>query len=596
MSKFILKKKFLSSKMYLEKKEEYEKEHFKIGGAYAWYDGDKITNRSIAGTKEWFKNKTVIVNVGDDEGEMRKIEKSFYDIWSEDPNMREYDEVVFDCDVKNVKKNQFNLFGGFAVEKLKYSDNVNKKELELKLAIINEHIASLCNYNEEHIKLVKWYIAQMIKNPAEPPPICLIFISSEGVGKDLIFEFIDFLLGDKYTFNVDKIDSIAGRFNSMLGGKIFGVVNESNPVENKTREDNIKYLVTTKNFMLEGKYKDAVKTKNYTRFMFFTNRLNGFPLDEGARRPKIMNCSDKYTEKKIGPEANKKHFDELRIVMKEKDVQKRFYEELMEIDIENFNFKQTEKSELQQILEVSSRPPIVEFMAETIYGYKKLKYTIKKTTLLEKYTSFLLKRNMKYECNMKTFTVELQHKFKAEEFESGGYWKYRLFTDQVKDILLKEYKIDLAKKQTDKDDNDEDDDDDDDDEKEFKPNYFIKENDKAEYIRVEEHKKMLDNVKKELEKSNIFIEQLKEQIEEQKKKENVSIDEQLEHYKKIVRDLEKKRIFELNQISNKNQQKEWDQEDLKKTGKNIYIDKTTKKIYKVYKDHEDIEFDGNLFK
>ena len=52
----------------------------------------------------------------------------------------------------------------------------------------------------------------------------------------------------------------------------------------------------------------------------------------------------------------------------------------------------------------------------------------------------------------------------------------------------------------------------------------------------------------------------------------------------------------MNQISNKNQQKEWDQEDLKKTGKNIYIDKTTKKIYKVYKDHEDIEFDGNLFK
>lgn len=75
----------------------------------------------------------------------------------------------------------------------------------------------------------------------------------------------------------------------------------------------------------------------------------------------------------------------------------------------------------------------------------------------------------------------------------------------------------------------------------------------------------------------------------------MSLDEQIEHYKKIVRDLEEKRIFEWNQVSNKNQQKEWDQEDLKKTGKNKYIDKKTKKIYKVYNNNEDIKFDGNLF-
>ena len=58
----------------------------------------------------------------------------------------------------------------------------------------------------------------------------------------------------------------------------------------------------------------------------------------------------------------------------------------------------------------------------------------------------------------------------------------------------------------------------------------------------------------------------------------MSLDEQLEHYKKLVRELEEKKIFEWTQISNKNQQKEWDQEDLKETGKNKYIDKKTKKI------------------
>ena len=36
-------------------------------------------------------------------------EQSFYEIWSCDPQMKEYKEMVFECDLKNVKPEQYNL-------------------------------------------------------------------------------------------------------------------------------------------------------------------------------------------------------------------------------------------------------------------------------------------------------------------------------------------------------------------------------------------------------------------------------------------------------------------------------------------------------
>jgi phage/plasmid-associated DNA primase len=162
----------------------------------------------------------------------------------------------------------------------------------LKLAKLNEHIASLCNYNESHIKLVKWFIAHMIKKPHELPPFCLVFISKEGVGKDIFYDLIENLLGEKYTFNVDKLDSIVGKFNATMGGKIFGVVNETDPIDSAQRRDNIKFAVSAKKLNIEGKHKDPVKTKNYCRLTFFANRFCAFPVEKGARRPFVINCSE----------------------------------------------------------------------------------------------------------------------------------------------------------------------------------------------------------------------------------------------------------------------------------------------------------------
>jgi hypothetical protein len=280
--------------------------------------------------------------------------------------MKEYNEVVFDCNINKVKDYQFNLFDGFSIKNHTYGESKYKKAEE-GLKFINNHISILCNHNEDHIKLVKWFLAQALQQPHILPSICLVFISKEGVGKDLFFEFIENLFGEKYCFNVDKLDSIVGKFNSMFGGKLIGVINETDPVDSQKRRDNIKYSITAKKVLIEGKHKDPVKAANYCRLIFFANRLTAFPVEDGGRRPFVLNPSAGKPPKYIGAEASKQYFDKLAKYVNDRNVQLEFYLELMKIKIDDFNPKSIEKSELHQTLEDSAKSPMVEFLTQIVY-------------------------------------------------------------------------------------------------------------------------------------------------------------------------------------------------------------------------------------
>jgi hypothetical protein len=98
--------KFFKSQQYKDMKAKYERQYFKVCGEYAWYDGNKIKIMSTNKIAEHFKNKVTIEiekETPDGDTIITKKSKTFYQVWSEDPNMKEYDEVVFDC--KQVKPN-----------------------------------------------------------------------------------------------------------------------------------------------------------------------------------------------------------------------------------------------------------------------------------------------------------------------------------------------------------------------------------------------------------------------------------------------------------------------------------------------------------
>lgn len=450
---------FLKCAEYKKLKALYEKNYFKICGEYAYYDGNKLSVKSASHIAEYFKNKKVIVDVKkyDEEGEVTgtiKKTKNFYQIWSEDPKMKEYREVVFDCNLTDVKDYQFNLFDGFEI---KNHIIKNKKNAADGVKYINDHISILCNHNPDGIKTTKYFYAQALQQPHILPNFCLVFISKEGVGKDMFSEFIEKIFGEKYCYNVDKLDLVVGRFNSLLGGKLIGVINETDPIDSQQRRDNIKFVVTAKKVTIEGKHKDPVKAPNYCRQTFYANRLTAFPAESGSRRPYIQNCSQEKLPKVIGAQQSKEYFDKLGEYINDRDVQKAFYDELMKFDIAKFNFKDQEKSELQKTLEDCAKPPLSEFLCELVSKAVVEDIKIKTVELLGKYTEFTKKRNMKFDMSQKAFNLEIEHEYKVKKYISCGVAKFSINVKSTKELLMNEYKYTFNDNE---EDNDEDKDDD----------------------------------------------------------------------------------------------------------------------------------------
>lgn len=433
---------FLQDKQYKKMKKTYEKEYFKLNGKYCWYDNDKLTYMCKSDIEEYFKNKKVSIEYVEEQttkkgttiSTTKSLTKSFYQIWSEDPEMKEYKEVVFDCDIEKIKPYKFNLFTGF-------SHFENQKTEQVDLSLIFEHIKSLANYNDADYNYIISWLAQLVQQPHILPHTCLIFISDEGVGKDIFAKFLSNVLSDKYTHNTEKLEQICGKFNSIMGGKLLMVVNETNPVESRERIENIKFLITAEDLTIEGKHKDPIKSKNFARFIFFSNRLFAFPVEENARRPKVMKSSSKYLSQNIGEEGHDKFFKELIGQYKSPKYQQAFLNYLKNYDITKFNPRNFEKSELHQELEDSAISPIVGFLAEKIVKQNKnekiLKYSA--TEIMAIIKAHMIEKGYKYELSPAKLSVELTMNYNIKKVKNSSIM-YEFDIEKLRALLETKYK------------------------------------------------------------------------------------------------------------------------------------------------------------
>ena len=433
---------FHNCKEYLEMKSHYEKKYFKLFGDYCWYDGDKIVEKSASNMGEHFVNKTIKILIEENKITAKKkttdtvaVRKSFFDVWRLDPNIREYMEVVFNCNLKEVKPYQFNLFTGF-----NHFDNL--PIVDVNLEPVFEHIRTLTNYDEEMFKYVLSWIAQIIQQPETLPHTALIFISDEGVGKDTFSNFISNVINKKFTTNTDKLEQLVGKFNSTLAGKLLLTINETNPVESRERLENIKFLITAEDLNIEKKCKDIVRTKNYARLMFFSNKLTAFPVDENARRPVIMKCSNRYTTAVIGSEKNKEYFTNLRNIMNDEKYQYAFLRFLKSYDISNFIPSKVKKSELHKDLEELSKPPLIDYFNHIVMSNGDDDIVKMLTTdTLKEVNTFMREQGMKYDITAGKLGLEFNDKYKNQisKYKSNGYNYFKFHIPAIKKLLVEKY-------------------------------------------------------------------------------------------------------------------------------------------------------------
>lgn len=240
-----------------------------------------------------------------------------------DPKRMEYDRLDFNPDLKTEHKRIYNLFDGFAVEKIKDKIVIDEKLIQEKIKVITDHLYYLTSGYESYV--INW-LAFMIQYPHLRTQVSLLFrdqanLLSEGggTGKNQFFErFANKLIGEKYSYFVDDNNELYNSFNSLFEGKLLIFVEEASGKANHQNQDTLKAKITKKKINVNKKSVAQYVVNDYSNYIFCTNNSNPIPIQKGDRRWAIF---DTNPEKR----GNQEYFKTLIKALEDDEVIQYFY-------------------------------------------------------------------------------------------------------------------------------------------------------------------------------------------------------------------------------------------------------------------------------
>ena len=198
-----------------------------------------------------------------------------YDAWMTSPDRLEFNQTVMKLP-DEVGPGELNLWRGIVTreqceEKRGYQTIGKRTGRVFSIDTILNHIYSFfCAKDIAAFDYVRKWLASVVQFPLKKLGTALYFISDEGIGKDLILNYLfDVLLGDHFLFTSDITDLI-GKFTAMVEGKTLAFVDEVDTVDNASHA-RLKSLITEKMVRLEKKYRDVMVTNNVLNIIMTSN-------------------------------------------------------------------------------------------------------------------------------------------------------------------------------------------------------------------------------------------------------------------------------------------------------------------------------------
>lgn len=248
-------------------------------------------------------------------------------------------QYTFNPDPNFKEDGYYNAFKGF---KSKLINEIITKKLENKLKLLLDHIKNVwANKNEDVYKYILLWLATIIQKPHVKTGKAIVIISTEGAGKDIIFNFIkDTILGN-YAVRVIDMEKVTGRFNSTIKNKILVLFDEANQVDGNYHKshDILKSLITDKRQTIEYKGVDAIEMDDYCNYLIFSNNDNPVRISGNDRRFVITEASNEYVK-------NIKYFERLGTYLNQ-DIGNHFYTYLMNYDLNSSSLFEIPKTELR---------------------------------------------------------------------------------------------------------------------------------------------------------------------------------------------------------------------------------------------------------
>lgn len=158
------------------------------------------------------------------------------------------------------------------------------------------------------------YIAHNVKYPGVKIPWAPLLQSAEGVGKGLIIEVIEFILGEMYVYRppADQLVASGSTFNAWQRGKLMIIVDEIKVDERRELIEVLKPQITEKRIQVQSKGVDQEMEDNPANWIFFSNHKDAIPVNQNGRRYAIFYSAIQSVDDLMSRGMNDDYFTNLR--------------------------------------------------------------------------------------------------------------------------------------------------------------------------------------------------------------------------------------------------------------------------------------------
>lgn len=299
---------------------------------------------------------------------------SFTEVWLKDHNKRKEQSYTWipsnptnNHHLNNIVPDHFNTFTGFNP---KINSPYNPDATKI-LDLWKQVVFNLCGGDDYCFHYYICYLAQMIQNPSNRPPIAIGFKSKQGEGKGTHLACISRILGEDHYYSSEDMENFFGKHAEAFPKRILVNIDEVNGSHNYI--NSIKTKITEPYTILNAKNMRPIKVRNFARIIFTMNNMNiSFDMGSEERRFVFFEGNGKNLE------FNKMNGGWDRIIKHwESDEHTSALFNFLNnynIDIDIFNKHTRPITDLYKTLLYKNKPYICSFMEQFLTGCKWREY------------------------------------------------------------------------------------------------------------------------------------------------------------------------------------------------------------------------------
>ena len=274
--------------------------------------------------------------------------------WFNDPDRRMYIKQDFlphdDYDHDTI----YNLFSGFEInEKLEEAD-INADCVRRFI----DHIKLLCGNDANAVEYLLNYLAHLFQKPYELPMTCVVFCGMKGVGKDLIIDYIEKIIGKDYITRTQSFNELFGNFNQSIKHKLLIQIDEVSGSDGYKMKEELKNIVTKNKVTINEKGLRQYDIRNYCRVFMNSNNHNPIEITEDNRRFFVVQAGEKQ---------DKTYYDRLYNDMKRKECLQSIYSFLMDRDISDYRPLNLVETDKMRKMKEHNINPIFSFLKDFVF-------------------------------------------------------------------------------------------------------------------------------------------------------------------------------------------------------------------------------------